>query len=82
LECCHGGKPNRWAKVQAFLYTKLHVTASDFHIIRVNNTLDTEESDEHEHCLHLQFQCAHSQGCNSSVGIALGYGLDDQGSRV
>jgi hypothetical protein len=30
MERCHGGKYNRWAKVQAFFHAQLHVTASRF----------------------------------------------------
>jgi hypothetical protein len=54
LEHCHGGESKRLAKVQAFFYIQLHVTASVF----LHNSRD------------------------SSVGIALGYGLNDRGSRV
>jgi hypothetical protein len=58
LEHCHGAESNRWAKVQAFLFAQLHITASVFprnlrgclalwSDFEVNNTLDTEKSDEH-----------------------------------
>jgi hypothetical protein len=30
LQHFHDGEPNRWAKVQAFIYAQLHVTASVF----------------------------------------------------
>jgi hypothetical protein len=30
LEHCHGVESNRWAKIQAFFYTQLHITASVF----------------------------------------------------
>jgi hypothetical protein len=30
LEHCHCGESNRWAKVQAFYYAQLHLTASVF----------------------------------------------------
>jgi hypothetical protein len=30
----------------------------------------------------IPFYSANRKGCDSSVGIALGYGLDDRGSKV
>jgi hypothetical protein len=33
LEHCHGGESNHWAKVKAFFYSQLHVTASVFLIL-------------------------------------------------
>jgi hypothetical protein len=42
LEHCHGGESNRWAKVQAFFYTQLHITPSVFPHNKLGWLLDLE----------------------------------------
>jgi hypothetical protein len=47
LEHCRGGKSNRWAKVQAFLYAQLHVTAQCFDIISLAELVEGIENEQH-----------------------------------